>query len=59
MPNHRFKNVRDRLIKMLRERRTGSRRIEEIGAEHRRLWMKPSTEGPLAVDVIRSERGRR
>ena len=40
-------------------RRSGTRHIEEIAAEHRRRWKKPFTRGPRAVDVIRAERDAR
>jgi len=40
-------------------RRTGTRRIEEIAAEHRKRWKKPLDRGPSAADVIRSERDAR
>jgi plasmid stability protein len=40
-------------------RRTGTRRIEEIAAEHRRRWKKAFSQGPRAVDVIRAERDAR
>jgi plasmid stability protein len=39
--------------------RSGTRRIEDIAAEHRRRWKKPFGDGPRAVDVIRSERDAR
>ena len=42
-----------------RLRRHGTRRIEEIAAEHRQRWKKPFTRGPLAVDVIRADRDAR
>jgi plasmid stability protein len=37
-------------------RRSGSRRIEEIAAEHRERWKKPFKKGPQAVDMIRADR---
>ena len=37
-------------------RRSGTRRIEEISAEHRQRWKKPFTQGPRAADLIRAER---
>jgi plasmid stability protein len=40
-------------------RRSGTRRIEEIAAEHRSRWKKPFRQGPRAVDLIRSERDAR
>lgn len=40
-------------------RRTGSRRIEEVAAEHRGRWKKPFKVGPRAVDVIRADRDAR
>jgi antitoxin FitA len=40
-------------------RRSGTRRIEEIAAEHRQRWKKPFTQGPRATDVIRAERDAR
>ena len=40
-------------------RRTGTRRIEEIAAEHRKRWKRPFNRGPSAADVIRSERDAR
>jgi plasmid stability protein len=40
-------------------RRSGTRSIEEIAAEHRRRWKKPFTRGPRAVAVIRAERDAR
>jgi len=40
-------------------RRSGTRRIEEIAAEHRTRWKKPFSQGPRAVDLIRSERDAR
>lgn len=40
-------------------RRTGTRRIEEIAAEHRRSVKKPVTRGPSAADLIRSDRDAR
>jgi plasmid stability protein len=40
-------------------RRSGTRQIDEIAAEHRRRWKKPFTRGPRAVDVIRAERDAR
>ncbi len=40
-------------------RRSGTRRIEEIAAEHRQRQQKPLKRGPLAVDLIRAERDAR
>lgn len=40
-------------------RRSGTRRIEEIAAEHRKRVKKPLKRGPLAVDLIRAERDAR
>jgi plasmid stability protein len=40
-------------------RRSGTRRIEEIAAEHRARRKTPIAQGPLAVDVIRAERDAR
>lgn len=40
-------------------RRSGSRSIEEIAAEHRDRWKKPFKRGPLAVAMIRAERDSR
>lgn len=40
-------------------RRSGTRRIDEIAAEHRQRVRKPLKHGPLAVDVIRAERDAR
>jgi hypothetical protein len=40
-------------------RRSGTRRIEDIAAEHRERVKKPRKRGPLAVDVIRAERDAR
>ena len=40
-------------------RRSGTRRIEEIAAEHRERVKKPIKRGPLAVDLIRAERDAR
>jgi antitoxin FitA len=40
-------------------RRSGTRRIEEIAAEHRERIKKPLKRGPLAVDLIRAERDAR
>jgi antitoxin FitA len=37
-------------------RRSGTRRIEEIAAEHRHRVKKPRRRGPLAVDLIRADR---
>ena len=42
-----------------RIRRSGTRRIEEIAAEHRDRVKKPRKRGPLAVDLIRAERDAR
>lgn len=43
----------------LRARRSGTRRIEEIAAEHRKRWKKPFKQGPRAVDLIRADRDAR
>jgi plasmid stability protein len=40
-------------------RRSGTRRIDEIAAAHRRRWKKPFTQGPRAADLIRAERDAR
>jgi antitoxin FitA len=40
-------------------RRTGTRRIDEIAAEHRKRWRKPLAKGPRSVDLIRAERDAR
>ena len=40
-------------------RRSGTRHIEEIAAEHRDRWKKPFSRGPRAADVIRAERDAR
>jgi plasmid stability protein len=40
-------------------RRSGTRRIEDIAAEHRERVKKPLKRGPLAVDLIRAERDAR
>jgi plasmid stability protein len=40
-------------------RRSGSRRIEDIAAEHRTRWKRPFNKGPRAVDVIRADRNAR
>jgi plasmid stability protein len=40
-------------------RRSGTRRIDAIAAEHRSRWKKPFSRGPRAVDLIRSERDAR
>jgi plasmid stability protein len=40
-------------------RRSGTRRIEDIAAEHRRRLKRPVTRGPLAVDIIRTNRDAR
>jgi plasmid stability protein len=42
-----------------RMRRSGTRRIEEIAAEHLQRWKKPFTRGPRAADLIRAERDAR
>jgi plasmid stability protein len=39
--------------------RSGTRRIEEIAAEHRSRWKKPFKEGPRAVALIRADRDAR
>ncbi len=43
----------------LEMRRTGTRRIEEIAAEHRKRWKKPFAKGPRSADLIRVERDAR
>jgi len=40
-------------------RRSGTRRVEQIAAEHRRRWKKPFNKGPRAVDMIRADRDAR
>jgi plasmid stability protein len=40
-------------------RRSGTRRIEDIAAEHRTRWKKPFSQGPRAADVIRADRDAR
>jgi plasmid stability protein len=40
-------------------RRSGTRRIEEIAAEHLQRWKKPFAQGPRAADLIRAERDAR
>jgi len=40
-------------------RQSGTRRIEQIAAEHRERVKKPRKSGPLAVDLIRAERDAR
>ncbi|HET8699797.1 MAG TPA: Arc family DNA-binding protein [Gammaproteobacteria bacterium] len=40
-------------------RRSGTRRIEDIAAEHRRRLKRPVTRGPLAVDIVRADRDAR
>ncbi|HJR71335.1 MAG TPA: Arc family DNA-binding protein [Gammaproteobacteria bacterium] len=40
-------------------RRSGSRRIEDIAAEHRARWKRPFNQGARAVDVIRADRNAR
>ena len=42
-----------------RARRNGTRRIEEIAAEHRSRWKRPFKQGPRATDVIRADRDAR
>ena len=42
-----------------RGRRTGTRQIEEIAAEHRNRWKKPINRGPSATEIIRAERDAR
>ena len=42
-----------------RMHRSGTRRIEQIAAEHRSRWKKPFTKGPPAVELIRAERDAR
>jgi plasmid stability protein len=40
-------------------RRAGTRRIEEIAAEHRSRWKRPFKQGPTALDVLRADRDAR
>jgi plasmid stability protein len=40
-------------------RRTGTRTVKEIAAEHRKRWPKPFDQGPFATDIIRSDRDAR
>jgi plasmid stability protein len=40
-------------------RRSGTRRLEEIAAQHRIQWKAPIKKGPRAVDVIRADRDAR
>jgi plasmid stability protein len=40
-------------------RRSGSRRIEDIAAEHRNRRKKPLGDAPRAVDIIRADRNAR
>jgi plasmid stability protein len=40
-------------------RRSGTRRIEDLAAEHRARWKKPLNQGPRAVDIIRADRNAR
>ena len=40
-------------------RRGGTRRIEDIAAEHRQRQKQPLKQAPLAVDLIRSDRNAR
>ena len=42
-----------------RFRRTGTRRIEEIVAEHRKRWKEPFTQGPTGTEIIRADRDAR
>lgn len=39
--------------------KTGTKRIEQIAAEHRSRWQEPFTAGPPAVDMIRADRDAR
>lgn len=39
--------------------RSGTRRIEDIAAEHRTRWKRPFNRGPRAVDIIRADRDAR
>jgi len=39
--------------------KTGTKRIEQIAAEHRSRWKEPFTQGPSAVDMIRADRDAR
>lgn len=43
----------------LNARRSGSRRIEDIAAEHRSRRKKPLRDGSRAVDIIRADRNAR
>jgi len=40
-------------------RRSGTRHIEEIAAEHRARWKKPFDRGPRAAELIRADRDAR
>lgn len=42
-----------------RSGKTGTKRIEQIAAEHRSRWKEPFTQGPSAVDMIRADRDAR
>lgn len=39
--------------------RRGSKTIEQIHAEHLKLFPEPFTEGPMSVDIIRQDRDSR
>lgn len=39
--------------------RRGTKTIEQIHAEHLKLFPEPFTEGPMSVDIIRQERDSR
>ena len=39
--------------------KTGTKRIEQIAAEHRSRWKEPFTQGPSAVEIIRADRDAR
>ena len=39
--------------------RRGSKRIEQIAAEHRLRFAQPIASGPLAVDIVRADRDAR
>jgi plasmid stability protein len=49
----------DATSELPRARRSGSRRIEDIAAEHRARLKKPFNQGPRSVDVVRADRNAR
>lgn len=51
--------VRERPGSPVQPSREGTKTIEQIAAEHRARWQEPFAQGPLAVDVIRTERDAR